>query len=104
MKQFEPLTCIAAVIAEPAWLMPPAKVRGGFPETLDDALNCQLPATFGVGTVTGDDVTGEGGTIGAGCGAPPHPKRRTVAERVKSVGEHFMSFLPELLGQLSVET
>jgi hypothetical protein len=41
--------------------------------------------------VVGDVVVGDVETIGAGLGALPHPKRRTVAERVKTVARCLMS-------------
>jgi hypothetical protein len=42
-KQFEPSTWSALVTAVPVWPILPANVSGGFPGTLDAALNCQLP-------------------------------------------------------------
>jgi hypothetical protein len=45
LKQFEPSICSTPLTAESAWLMLPANLRGGFPGTVDAALNCQLPAT-----------------------------------------------------------
>jgi len=100
LKQIEPLTCSAPLTAEPVWLMLPAKVSGGFPVTVDTALNCQLPTTgvvgagvAGVGAVV--DVEGE--LVGAGAGAALHPKRRIVAERAAMVARCFMELPPLLL-------
>jgi hypothetical protein len=49
---------------------------------------------LGTGSAPGLGVVGDvaGEVIGAGAGTPPHPKRRTVAERAKTVAKCFMSF------------
>ena len=71
------------------------KNKGRLPGTVDNALNCQLPAMSGVAGVAGGcAVVDVGGIIGAGAGTPPHPKR-TVAERAKTAAKDFMSFLPK---------
>ena len=55
-KQFEPSTWSALVTAAPVWPILPANVSGGFPGTVDAALNCQLPNVGGAVVGRDDDI------------------------------------------------
>src|SRR5215475_6679640 len=76
----------------------PANVNESFPGTVDVALNCQLPATFG--------ATGTGVVVGAGAGVvaaaeglsiradgPPQPENEMHVRSARSVADCLMEHL-----------
>ncbi len=91
-KQFEPSTWNAPLTAAPAWPRLPANVMGGFPGTVDAAVNCQLPSRGGVWGA--EDGCAE--FLGVGLGAPPHPQKRTATERARMISKRAMGFLLSL--------
>jgi hypothetical protein len=64
---------------------------------LEVALNCQLPAMFGVEGVPdgcpGEGVEGEFAEFREFDA--PHPERRTATERARMVAKRLMSYLPK---------
>src|SRR6266851_4858436 len=91
-KQSEPSTWNAPLTAAPAWPRLPANVMGGFPGTVDAAVNCQLPSRGGVWGA--EDACVE--FLGVGLGAPPHPQKRTATERARMISKRAMGFLLSL--------
>jgi hypothetical protein len=89
-KQLEPSTWSAPLTALPAVLILPENVRGGFPGTVDEAVNCQLPNTVGVWPAVGAVGAAEAVLPGAGAGAPAHPQKRTVTARARMIANRAL--------------
>jgi hypothetical protein len=87
-KQLEPSTWSAPLTALPAVPILPENIRGGFPGTVDDAVNCQLPDTVGVWAAVG--VVGVDDAILSGASAPAHPQKRIVTARARMISNRAM--------------